>query len=65
MDSLHLAYQDVARQLCIPGWDEEKTDIKKLVQAHLSKDENRPWLLVFDNAGHVDPFARIRSRIQG
>jgi predicted ATPase len=31
MDSLHQAYRDVAQQLCIPGWDEDKADIKKLV----------------------------------
>jgi len=50
MDSLHQAYRDVAQQLRIPGWDEEKADIKKLVQAHLSQADSRPWLLVFDNA---------------
>src|SRR5436190_18105249 len=50
MDSLHQAYQDIAQQLHIPGWDEEKANVKKLVQAHLSQTDARPWLLVFDNA---------------
>jgi len=53
MDSLHQAYRDVTQQLRIPGWDEEKADVKKLVQAHLSKADSRPWLLVFDNADDV------------
>jgi tetratricopeptide (TPR) repeat protein len=56
--SLHLAYQDIARQLRIPGRDEEKTDIKKLVQAYLSKDDSRPWLLVFDNADDIGMWIR-------
>ena len=53
MDSLHQAYRDVAQQLRVPGWDEEKADVKKLVQAHLSQADSRPWLLIFDNADDV------------
>jgi tetratricopeptide (TPR) repeat protein len=49
MDSLHQAYRDVAQQLRISGWDEEKADVKKLVQIHLSQADTQPWLLVFDN----------------
>ncbi|KAL9080970.1 MAG: hypothetical protein Q9157_000380 [Trypethelium eluteriae] len=59
MDSLHQAYQDIAEQLGIAGWDEEKADVKKLVQAHLSQAETRPWLLVFDNADEMG--MRIRT----
>jgi hypothetical protein len=50
MDSCYQAYRDVAQQLRIPGWDEDQADVKKLVQAHLSREDARPWLLVFDNA---------------
>jgi tetratricopeptide (TPR) repeat protein len=50
MDSLQQAYRDVAQQLRIPGRDEEKADVKKLVQAHLSQADAQPWLCVFDNA---------------
>jgi hypothetical protein len=28
MDSLHHAYRDVAQQLCILGWDDEKADVR-------------------------------------
>ncbi|KFZ24051.1 hypothetical protein V502_01463 [Pseudogymnoascus sp. VKM F-4520 (FW-2644)] len=50
LESLYQAYQDVARQLCIPGWEEDKADVKRLVQSHLSKESSGQWLLVFDNA---------------
>jgi tetratricopeptide (TPR) repeat protein len=54
MDNLHQAYRDVAQQLRIPGCDEDKADVKKLVQEHLSQENSRPWLLIFDNADDVD-----------
>jgi hypothetical protein len=50
MESLYQAYAHIARRLNIPGWDDEKTDVKKLVQLHLSKKSAGQWLLVFDNA---------------
>lgn len=53
-ESLHQAYRDVARQLRIPGWEEEKADAKRLVQGHLSKDDADQWLVVFDNADDID-----------
>jgi tetratricopeptide (TPR) repeat protein len=53
-ESLHQAYRDVARQLRIPGWEEEKADVKDLVQGHLSKDDASQWLVVFDNADDID-----------
>jgi tetratricopeptide (TPR) repeat protein len=58
MDSLQQAYRDVAEQLRILGWDEEKADIKKLVQAHLSQEDARPWLCVFDNADDLSMWIR-------
>jgi UDP-2,3-diacylglucosamine pyrophosphatase LpxH len=59
INSLQQAYRDVAKQLRIPGWDEEKTDVKKLVQAHLSRADVRPWLLVFDNADDLGMWIRL------
>ncbi|KAK3081547.1 hypothetical protein LTS18_005545, partial [Coniosporium uncinatum] len=59
---LHQAYRDVAQQLRIPGWNDEKADIKKVVQSHLSQNRTRPWLCVFDNA---DPFTGIRNGTPG
>ncbi|KAH8595497.1 hypothetical protein B0O99DRAFT_544164 [Bisporella sp. PMI_857] len=54
IESLHQAYLDVARQLKIPGSDEDKVDAKKLVQGYLSKESAGRWLLVFDNADDVN-----------
>jgi hypothetical protein len=50
MESLHQAYATIAQRLNIPGWDDEKADVKKLVQLYLSKESAGQWLLVFDNA---------------
>ena len=54
IESLYQAYLDVARQLKIPGSDEDKADAKKLVQGYLSKESTGRWLLVFDNADDVN-----------
>ena len=37
MKSLHQVYMDVAQQLNIPGWEEDETDVKRLVQEYLGK----------------------------
>ena len=53
-ESLHQSYLDVALQLKIPGSEVEKTDVKRLVQEHLSKDNMGQWLLVYDNADDIE-----------
>jgi hypothetical protein len=53
-ESIHQGYAHIARRLNIPGWDDEKTDVKKLVQLHLSKESAGQWLLVFDNADDAE-----------
>lgn len=64
-DSLHQAYRDAAKQLRIPGCDEEKADVKKLVQAHLSQEDTRPWLLVFDNADDISMWIGSSESLPG
>jgi hypothetical protein len=54
IESLHQAYVDVVRQLSIPGWEEDKVDVKRLVQGYLSKESAGRWLLVFDNADDIN-----------
>ncbi|KAH8796360.1 hypothetical protein BGZ57DRAFT_998111 [Hyaloscypha finlandica] len=54
MESLHQAYLDVARRLSIAGCEEEKADVKRLVQGYLSKESAGQWLLVFDNADDIN-----------
>jgi NB-ARC domain len=53
-ESLEQAYLDVAKQLGIPGCEEDKADVKRLVQDHLSNESTGQWLLVFDNADDID-----------
>jgi hypothetical protein len=46
MESLQQAYRDVAQQLGISGWEDNKPDIEKLVKDHLSKESTGRWVLV-------------------
>ncbi|KAL7906195.1 hypothetical protein GGI35DRAFT_117899 [Trichoderma velutinum] len=52
-ESLEQAYLNAARLLSIPGWEDEKADIKKLVKDYLSSDSAGQWLLVIDNADDI------------
>lgn len=54
MESLHRAYTNTAEQLRITGWEDEKADVKRLVQQYLNKESRGQWLLVFDNADDIN-----------
>lgn len=54
MEGIQQSYQGVAQQLGIPGWEEDKVDVKKLVQEYLSRESIGQWFLVFDNADDID-----------
>ncbi|KAF2433970.1 kinesin light chain 1 [Tothia fuscella] len=53
VDSMHLAYTHIAQKLSIPGWDDEKADILKLVKIYLSGMSAGRWLLIYDNADDI------------
>ena len=53
-ESLHQAYLEVAQRLGISGWEDDKEDVKRLVQEYLGKESTGRWLLVFDNADDID-----------
>jgi tetratricopeptide (TPR) repeat protein len=53
-ESLHQAYLDAAQQLGIPRWEDNKEDVKSLLQEHLGRESSGRWLLVFDNADDRD-----------
>ncbi|KAG9242077.1 P-loop containing nucleoside triphosphate hydrolase protein [Calycina marina] len=53
MESLEQAYLDVAQELAIAGWEDDKANVKKLVQDYLGKESAGDWLLVFDNADDI------------
>ncbi|KAG7429090.1 Kinesin light chain [Fusarium oxysporum f. sp. raphani] len=44
------AYRDIGRLLRVAGLDDDKADVKALVQAALSDGDAGQWLLVIDNA---------------
>ena len=54
MESLHQAYANTAEQLHIAGWEDEKADVKRLVQQYLNKESRGQWLLVFNNADNIN-----------
>jgi hypothetical protein len=54
MESLYQVYLNVAQQLSIPSWEEDKADVKRLMQSYLSKENAGQWLLVFDNADDIN-----------
>ncbi|KAF1969506.1 kinesin light chain [Bimuria novae-zelandiae CBS 107.79] len=53
-DSLYQSYASIAQKLDIPGWADEKADIRQLVKLHLSRKGSRQWLLIFDNVDRID-----------
>src|SRR6266516_113168 len=53
-ESLEQAYLHVAKQLGISGCEEDKSDVKRIVQDHLSNERAGQWLLVFENADDVN-----------
>ena len=54
VESFQQAYLNIGQQLGIPGLEEERADVKKLVQQYLSQNKAGQWLLIFDNADDID-----------
>ena len=50
------AYKDIAKKLCLPGWNDPNVDTFQLVSEWLSNDVHGPWLLVLDNADDMEIF---------
>ncbi|EXA53652.1 hypothetical protein FOVG_01387 [Fusarium oxysporum f. sp. pisi HDV247] len=43
------AYRDIGRRLGVAGLDDDKADVKTLVQAAISREDTGRWLLIIDN----------------
>ncbi|KFY96250.1 hypothetical protein V500_02532 [Pseudogymnoascus sp. VKM F-4518 (FW-2643)] len=50
------AYRNIGQQLKIPGLDNEKADVKRLVKAQLSQENSGKWLMIVDNADDFEMF---------
>jgi hypothetical protein len=54
------AYKDIARKLCLPGWNDPNVDTFQLVLEWFSDDAHGLWLLVLDNADDMETFFSIQ-----
>jgi hypothetical protein len=54
--SFNNAYHDIAQQLKIPGLENDKADIKRLVKTRLSQESTGKWLMIVDNADDFEMF---------
>ena len=50
------AYRSIAQQLKIPGLEDDKADVKRLVKIRLSEKSTGNWLMVVDNADDFEIF---------
>jgi hypothetical protein len=50
------AYKDIAKKLCLAGWNDRNVNTFQLVSEWLSDDAHGPWLLVLDNADDMEIF---------
>ena len=51
-------YRTIAKVASIPGWDDPKADILRLVWSWLCYESNGPWVLIVDSADDSDVFSR-------
>ena len=52
-DSLYQSYADIAQKLDVPGWNDDRADMKQLVKRCVVKMSARQCLLIFDNVEHT------------
>jgi tetratricopeptide (TPR) repeat protein len=58
------AYRSIAATLQLPGWDDFKVDILRLVSGWLSNVDNGRWLMILDNADDIDVFRQTQETSQ-
>ncbi len=52
------SFRDIGQQLKIPGIEDGKSDVKRLVKTTLSKESTGKWLMIVDNADDFEMFYR-------
>jgi hypothetical protein len=50
------AYRNIGQQLGVPGLEDDKADVKRLVKTRLSKENTGNWLMIVDNADDFETF---------
>jgi tetratricopeptide (TPR) repeat protein len=56
------AYRDIAQRLELPGLDDPKTDVLRLVHNWLCNEINGKWIIVLDNADDIETFYPKQTR---
>ena len=59
------AYRDIADKLELPGRDNPKADILRLVRNWLCDERNGQWTMILDNVDDVETFFPSRKCEQG
>jgi hypothetical protein len=52
------AFRDIGQQLRIPGLEDDRADVKRLVKTRLSQESTGKWLMIVDNADNFEIFYR-------
>jgi hypothetical protein len=52
------AFRDIGQQLKIPGLEDDRADVKRLVRTRLSQESTGKWLMIVDNADNFEIFYR-------
>ncbi len=63
--SFENAYRDIGQQLEIPGLENNKSDVKRLVKAKLSQEKTGKWLMIMENADDFRIFYRNDNKDSG
>lgn len=53
-ESFEQSYRGISQKLGLPGREDSKTDVKKLVKDYLSDENAGAWFMVFDNVDSMD-----------
>ena len=54
IDGIHQSYANIARKLKIPGWNNEKIDVKQIVKLYLCRESVGQSFLIFDNVDNAN-----------
>jgi len=55
------SYQEIARKISLPGWDDQKVDSLQLVYDWLKDEDSGNWLFIVDNADDASMFYGSKS----
>lgn len=57
------AYENIARSLELPGWNDPKANTLQIVSDWLRNGDHKGWLMILDNADDEDVFLKTRKNI--